>query len=418
MKWRFLIIGFFIVGLSTAYSQRLLLPVWASVDSVSTVGFYSHGFIGSNGFNNRFVARAFLGSELDRATREAQYDHLKPTMNRLGGGYSAGIQGKLHPFNNRCFSLNFAFTDEAFGEAVVTKDAFGLVFFGNGRYAGDTVNLGGNHLRAARFQKIGFGFSYQSPSNAQYGVMLSFVNGESAFRANVPNAWLYTSQRGDTLSARLWSSVFVTDTANMGFMRNNGAGAMLDFHLAQNVSIGQRRWRAELMVMNMGLVQWKPTTSHYRADTLLNWTGIHLDDVQTIEQEVNAFSIEDSLNALLYNDFGRSPVNQVIPGWVQLEMNQLVDKGFAFGMGVTFRPEAAALPYFYAVPGYHFSQRLEMEFECGYGGYGKLQTGFAAVYDHPSFLLRLRAANMEALVAPGNFGGLTLAAAIQYKFKG
>jgi hypothetical protein len=418
VKWFLIIFSILCVGLSNYQAQRLLLPVWASVDSVSSAGFYSHGFVGSDGFNNRFVGRAFLGSELDRSTREAQYERLAPSMNRLGGGYSVGFQGKLHPFTNRCFALDFSFTDEAFGEAVVTQDAFGLVFFGNQRYAGDTINLGGNHLRAARFQKFGFGISYQGPNRAAYGLMLSFVNGESSFKANIPSAWLYTSERGDTLSARLWSQVFATDTGNMGFMRNNGAGAMVDFHLAQDVELGRMKWRAEVMVMNLGLVQWKPSTSHYRADTLLQWTGIGLNDVLTIEEEVNAFSFEDSLNALIYNDFGRSPVNQVIPGWMQLELNQLVTKGFGMGMGITFRPEAAALPYFYAVPGYHFGKHLELELECGYGGYGTIQTGFAAVYNHPSFLLRMRASNMEAILAPGTFGGLTLAASIQYRFKG
>jgi hypothetical protein len=199
-------------------------------------------------------------------------------------------------------------------------------------------------------------------------------------------------------------------------MRHNGAGAMVDFYLSQQFDFLDRRWEARAAVMNMGMVQWRPNTEHYQIDTTVQWTGIRLDDITNLEAQVNAVALDDSIDAIVNSDRWRGPVNRVLPGLMQFEVNQIAGMGFTAGLGVSFRPESFAFPYGYVLPGYRFGQQFAMELELGYGGYGGFQSGLAARYDTRQWAFRVRAANVEAMLAPGSFGGLTVAGSLQYSF--
>lgn len=415
MKQWWMFIMLVLVGLGVQ-AQRVLLPVYTVQDTLSTVGLYGYGSAASSGLTNRFLFNLTQSDFLSQDMRMEQYSRLNDEQNRLGGHYSVGLQGRLLPFSDKSWSLLFSFTDEAFGEASLSKEAFGVTFFGNKPYAGDTLNIGGNYLRFTRFQKFGFGAAKRTDEGVSYGLLLSFVNGEAGGNINMPGGWLYTSERGDTLSASAGVNAFVTDTGNTGFMRHNGAGAMVDLYLSQEFEFLQRRWEARATIMNMGVIQWRPNTTHYRIDSTAQWTGIRLDDINNLEAQVNAVALEDSIAALLNQDQWRGPENRILPGWMQFEVNQVGGTGFTGGLGVTFRPESFAYPYGYLLPGYRFGDRFAMELELGYGGYAGFQSGLAARFDTRQWAFRLRAANVEAAILPGSFGGLTLAGSVQYSF--
>ncbi|MEX2597933.1 MAG: DUF5723 family protein [Salibacteraceae bacterium] len=412
---RLFAISFILFSVQTLFAQRLQGPLWAQGNQRSFVGVYGYGSAVSTGLTNKFASELLFSDQLSVEGRSDQLNRLGEKSILAGGDYSLAIQGALN-LKGGSMALLFSMSDEAFAEARFKRDAFKLAFNGNKSFAGDTVFIDDHSFRIGRFQKIGFGWSYQPSLETSYAVMLSFVNGESVLDARVNDSWIYTSLLGDTLQANAQTSLFLSDTANQGFLKHNGAGFMLDFYVEQHFEVLDQQWKASAMIMNVGAVQWRPNTERYALDTTIVFSGIAVDDFNTVQEQVSAEALQDSLMQPIRDGYSRGSVNQFLPGWFQMHIQQQRARGFVMGLGFSARLQSLAGNYGYIAPGFRFNERVGLDAEIGYGGFGSFQAGVSGTVHYARWRAQLRLGNLEAFAAPNRFGGITAAGGFQYFF--
>src|SRR5690606_20564087 len=129
-----------------------------------------------------------------------------------------------------------------------------------------TLDLAYTSVIYGRFQKMGLGLHFRPSTDAAYGFVLSFINGESVFSGQLYTADFYTSPVGDTVHADVQIGAYLSDTGNVGFLKHNGAGAAIDAHLMQDFDAFNSKWRANVLLRNIGAVQWRPQTERYALD--------------------------------------------------------------------------------------------------------------------------------------------------------
>jgi len=400
----------------TLFAQRYLTPTWLDLGPKKAfVGAYGFGSVSSAQLSNSFLLNISGSAQLDAEVKERQLAQFTTSNNLIGGDYSLGVQGGF-ALPNWCAGIVFSATDEAHLNAIFPGD-FGLFMLdGNKQFAGEEANFNRTSLSVLRYQKMGLGLNFQPSEGVSYGGMISFLNGESTASLNIGQGSVYTSDIGDSVLLELRGSAYYSDTSNVGFLKHNGGGAAIDLFFTQHVEAFGSLWEVNALLMNFGLIQWHPETERYSADTSVLALGIQINDFDNAQSAINAYNLEDSLLGGVRAGFSRRTVNQMIPGYMQLEFKRDIEQGLEAGAGLVVRWQTISRTYAWLNAGYRFGRSMAVSSELGYGGYGALQLGLAASYRANSFAANVRLANLEAVFAPKLFGGITLGCGVQYFF--
>ena len=411
-----LVIFAFVLMQSALNAQRFVNPTWLNLGpKKASVGAYGYGSISSAEVTNSFLLNITKPEQLDAQVKSDQLANFKTSNNLVGGNYSLGLQGGFH-LPNLCAGLVFNFSDEAHLSASFPGDLGKFVFDGNKQFAGREADFSRTSFNVLRYQKMGAGLNFEPAEDIKYGFIVSFLNGESTASLNLNNGGVYTSLIGDSVSYNLRGTAFYSDTSNTGFFKDNGGGVAVDLFFSQRLDVFNERLQVSALLMNVGMIQWHPETEAYLVDTTVSTRGIELNDLETAQSTINAYDLEDSLLGAITSGFSRATMNQVIPGFMQFEISRVIDKGFDAGAGVTIRWQTISRSYSWLNLGYRFSPGFMIKSELGYGGYGRFQAGLGASYRNECFAATLRIANIEAVIAPKTFGGITLGCGIQYFF--
>ena len=412
---RKLMLAILILSVASRLSaQRIDAPLYLQhEDSRASVGLQVHGSVASDGLNNRFLSGLLLSDQLDSNQISEQSDALNDNDRmRVGGDYYYELIGR-YQIGEGPHSVLFNIGDMGHADSRLSKSVFDLVMRGNASSRGDTVYIDNNFLQFMRYQKVGIGWKYAPTHAMSYSVMASFVNGEAFGRFELDRASLYTSNLGDTLDIDARGVGYLSDTGNVGFAKHNGAGMVLDLGFVHQFESMDRTWTFTATVRDIGFIQWQSKTEQYPIDTAITFTGIAIGEVSSVETSLDQNALEDSLVNGLTNDFSRGKVNQVVPGWLQLEVHQQADKGIVFGGGLTARWMANYRTYGWLNVGYAFTPSLQIESEIGYGGYGKLQVGMHARFTSDRVNCYARVGNLESWVLQDQFGGMSGAFGVQ-----
>lgn len=405
-----------LVSASAAFSQRYLKPTWLDLGPKKAfVGAYGFGSVSSAQLSNSFLVNISKSEQLEAEVKDHQLSKFKTSNNLIGGDYSMGVQGGF-TLPNLCAGLVFSVTDEAHINAIFPGDLGRFALDGNKQFAGEEANFNRTTLNVLRYQKMGVGLNFKPSEGVSYGGMVSFLNGESTASLNINQGSIYTSNIGDSVLLQLRGTAYYSDTSNIGFFKHNGGGAAIDLFFTQHVEAFGSLWEVSALLMNFGVIQWHPETETYAVDTNVLARGIEVNDLNNAQSAINAYNLEDSLLGGVRAGFSRGTVNQMIPGYMQLEFKRDIDQGVEAGAGVVVRWQTIARTYAWLNAGYRFSPKLSVSSEFGYGGYGSFQAGLGASYRNECFAATLRIANIEAVIAPKTFGGITLGCGIQYFF--
>jgi hypothetical protein len=398
------------------FAQRYLAPTWLDLGPKKAfVGAYGFGSVSSAQLSNSFLLNISGSSHLDAQVKERQLTQFTNSNNLIGGDYSLGIQGGF-TLPNWCAGIVFSATDEAHLNAIFPGDFGRFVLDGNKQFAGEEANFNRTTLSVLRYQKVGVGLNFQPSEGVSYGGMISFLNGESTASLNIGQGSVYTSSIGDSMLLQLRGSAYYSDTSNTGFLRHNGGGTSIDLFFTQHVEAFGSLWEVNALLMNFGMIQWHPETERYNADTSVLALGIQINDFNNSQAAINAYNLEDSLLGGVRAGFSRRTVNQMIPGYMQLEFKSDIEQGVEAGAGLVVRWQTISRTYAWFNAGYRFNRAVAVTSEFGYGGYGAFQAGLGASYRTNSFAATVRIANVEAAIAPKTFGGITLGCGVQYFF--
>lgn len=288
----------------------------------------------------------------------------------------------------------------AIGSVSYGKDVFGLVFYGNQSYLGDTAHFASTRVNYTLFQKVGFGV--RDKKMGSY-VFLNLVNVQDAVRGTIRKGDLYQDADGANVTMRLGGDVNYTSGNNF----SKGLGLCID--AAYRIRVPWLKGKEtvfEISASNLGFVYASNNVTGYSLkDSTYNYSGFRLKELFSDYSPFSrsSFSVLDSMG--IAKTTGRSR-GYMLPGFIQF--GKLVDftgsKKWQSYFGIRLYPSLDALPQAYAGAVYKPAKFLMLSANASYGGFGVLTMGFNISYIANQFRISLGSDNMIGNVYSGGYG--------------
>ena len=202
------------------------------------IRFDSKLFWGSNVADNNLLGTIYNSGKITNDQKErtlARFDG----KGRVGGGlkYSVSYFNKIgKDSSQQAKGLGFylAYQEVQQLDVSFSKELFSLVFYGNSRYKGETVKVGGFYGNITHFQSLKFGIS-KSAKKTTFGMGVSFIRGINNTSIGVDRADLYTAKDPKKLKLNLDMEVLRSDT-NSTFKPFAGQGVATDIYFNWKIS--------------------------------------------------------------------------------------------------------------------------------------------------------------------------------------
>ena len=315
---------------------------------------------------SKFYKGGFISSEIkDRSF------HKHSGVNRFGGRAKAEVVYRnydINLFKNKSWGVVAKASYGTIGSALYSKDAFGLLMYGNEKYRGETLELSGSNLTSVSYQKIGFGFIDPiSKSSAS----LNFYNISNRFYGHFRDVQLTQDVLGDSIEMVLKGEFSMKQNAkfNQGF----GIGFDLDFTLP--ISFGDDKTAfVQFQMVNVGFGYLYEKQKVYDLDTTFSYAGFKLGDLLG-EQTLFA----DSTNILDTLGVNSREVSKtfMLPGFIQIgkTIDAALEKQVQSFYGIRLFPTLIYSPFIYAGVDYHPLHWLNVGASISFGGFGKFKNG-------------------------------------------
>lgn len=348
---------------------------------------------------NQLFSKFLFGGLISSDIKDAS-DARHKGLNRVGGYFSSEVEYRNYDiklFKKRNWGMTFKAGTMAFGGGIYSDDAYGLVFYGNDRYVGDTMEMSGMDLTFSSVQKIGVGFiDNVSKSSMSFNLynMNNYMSG--SFRD------FEIAQSTDGQDVTLTMDGELSMRESQSFSQGLGIGMDVDFKLP--VAWGQNQEAyIQILAKNIGMAYLYEPQKYYRIDTVIEFSGVEFEDVIGD----NAIVV-DSIDVLA--SLGVSSENRkravLLPGFIQV--GKIVDrhsqKKLQSFFGVRLFPSIIYSPYAYAGLHYKTTDWLSLGANLGYGGFTNFRGGFYANADFDNISVGLATENIVGLVSKKGSG--------------
>ena len=315
---------------------------------------------------SKFYRGGFISSEM----KNRSYDKHQG-VNRFGGLAQGDIEYRnynLKFFKKKNWGIVVKGGYGSIGSALYSKDAFGMLMYGNEQYRGETIDLSGSNMTFVSYQKIGFGFiDPESKSN----VSLNFYNISDRFYGHFRNVEITQDALGDTLDIVLKGEF--NSKQNKKFNQGFGIGFDLDFTLP--ISYGNEKTAfIQFQMENVGFGYLYEKQKAYNVDTSFSFAGFQLSDL--IGDEAIFTDSTNVLDTLGVRSTEKTKTF-MLPGFIQI--GKIIDaasvKKIQSFYGLRLYPTLIYSPFIYAGIDYHPAKWLNVGASVSYGGFGKLKGG-------------------------------------------
>ena len=380
---------FAVIAFMNGFQAQHVLPL--QYDTLyPEMEFIIHGVAdyGTSSIERRIANRFFYGGEITDEMKNASFDR-HGGINRLGWDIQSELEYrnyKSERIGKGKYGWLIRGSVQSYGSMVYSKDMFGLVFYGNHNYLGETIEFSGTRGGLWSFQKLGFGLiDKKSKSNLSFNAYSIGSYGS----LGISEGQLFQSENGDSLALNYSGSLeyFRADRMKRGW------GFGLDADIRIHVEINEdNKVYIQFLVRNLG-VGFLPNVTKYEADSSLSFQGVTFEQLTGSSNLVgNDFSWLDTLN------IRKSIGNQfrMLPAFIQV--GKMIDdlntsKLQAF-YGVRVYPSVALIPHVYA--GMHYSpfKWLSTGVHIVYGGYSGFRFGWYSALNFEKFNLGLATENV------------------------
>lgn len=287
----------------------------------------------------------------------------------------------------------------AVGNVSYSNDAFGLVFYGNEPYLGDTAHFSRTKLNFTRFQKVGFGISDKKMGSY---VFVNFVNLQDAVQSVVRKGDLYQNADGSEVRMKLAGEFDYTSGNNF----SKGAGFAIDAAYRVRVPwVKGTETVFEVSATNLGMAFTNKSVTQYRVDSSYSFTGFELNQLFSSSSPFSRddYSVLDSMGVSKDTMQRRS---FILPGFIQagklvhFQGNQKWQSYF----GLRLYPSLDILPQVYAGACYKPAAAFMISANASYGGFGFFNAGLNFSYIAPKVRITLGTDNVVGAVLASGYG--------------
>jgi hypothetical protein len=316
------------------------------------------------------------GGNLD-LIKQASFDRHKG-VNRLGIDVNSDIEYRNYNvklFKKKNWGITVKAGYHAFGGMVYSKDLFGLAFYGNQMYQGDTIDMSGSDATFVTYQKLGFGLI---DSKTKSSVSFNVYNISNRFNAHFRGLDIMQSEDGQDVTLMMDGEVELKQ--NLKFNQGIGFGFDVDFRIP--IAIGKEDPAyVQFLAKNIGVGYMYEDQKRYSADTVFQFSGLRFDEIIGDNSILN-----DSIDILDTIGVQSKNVNSafMIPGFIQV--SKIIDnqqtRSIQPFFGVRLYPTLIYSPYIFAGAQWKATKWLALGGNVAYGGFAGFKAG---LYTHTSF---------------------------------
>lgn len=352
----------------------------------------AYGIIDYSGtsMQNAMSSKLIYGGFIDNATKTASFDNHNQ-KNIYGLEVSGEIDYRNYTAFNSFLKGKYGFYVRggvgAYAAASYTKDLFGLTFFGNQSYTGDTANFSGTELNGVVFQKIGFGL-IDKKMKSNFGI--NFYNLSGFGEAFIRDGQLASDSSGSNLDLTLDGRFQYANGAQ--FNKGWGIGTDLDFRF-QTQWIKDRTAFFQVKLKNLGLMHIN-TVEEYSIDTNYNFSGFKYEQLFG-DDAISIGDREELMDSLGITKTEQS-ITTLLPGFVQIGKivdNNTTQKLQSF-FGVRLYTTLAYNPMVYGGAQYQVYPWMKIGLQASYGGFSKFRVGFYTQYNFKKVYLGIGSENL------------------------
>lgn len=358
-------------------AQEIISPLFPSDSAKHELNLNFSGYYHNTSLSNEFLGLFYHGGYLDSSLKNEMSENLF-SENRIGGELSYGIRYRnfhSHLFGKPSWGWYASVSNHAFYHARYSENAFNLLFYGNSRFAGDTIPLQNVHFESMQFQKFTFG-GFHKDNHSYIGV--SFLKGQDYKSFGMNRANLYTAPLGEEIALDLHASYEQTDTLKRGLNAFNGWGLSTDLvfylNMGKNRNIKFQN-TFQVAIRDLGFIRWNEKSLLTETDSSYYFDGFEVEDIFDSASYQFSDRMRDTLKI--------SPVNKgnttILPfsfSFAKVADPVSGDKIQGF-YGIRVRAFAWYKPLFYAGIFYRPVKNVSMNLYASAGGYGKFRIGYS-----------------------------------------
>lgn len=393
-------IGALFVGimlfLQLSFGQELLPVQLDTTDQSQRISLQGNAFYLSSGIQNNVSSKLLFGGEIldqDKLSSLEEHDNL----NRLGGD----LRMRAQYFSNKSLfkkrdhlSWMVDAGYETHFSAQYAKSLFGLAFFGNDFYRGETANFSNSFGRLQSFYTVGFGL-YENKTKSRVVLSAILPTADATFSAD--RGTIYTSLDADTVNLALKGETM--QSISPAFFQGIGAALNFDFKIPFSTNSGGTGFFS-ITGQNLG-AYYLNSVSQLKIETSMQFDGYSIADIVGL-QENSESVLNDSLNVV------RDTVSgwRMIPGFIQVGkiVEKYTDKQVQAFYGVRMYTNSVYRPLAFA--GVHWNPTLQVSLgaQVSFGGYGNFRGGIYAGYTGDNLTISVGSEDIVGVILGNQFG--------------
>jgi hypothetical protein len=388
----FLVVGFF------AKSQHLLpiqhdTTVHKFEALLTGVGDY-----GATSVENAFMNKFLFGGNITDEIKDQSWNKHNP-INRIGADIQAEAEFRNYQanlFGKEKYGWLIKGGYYNFAGLLYSQDLFGMTFYGNERYLGESIDFSGTRGSGWAFQKIGFGIiDKKSKSN----LSLNAYSVSSYGNTGITEGALFQSADGDSL-ALIYNGYAEFKTPGN---QSRGWGVGLDADIRIPVQLAKEHTTyIQFLVRNVG-VAYMPEIKRYEADSLFVFEGFSFDQLFGEASVIDSsFSMLDTLNIRS----GTFSALKFLPSFLQVGkiVDELSSKKIQSFFGARMYPSLVLVPQVYAGIQYKPAKWVSMGVNAAFGGYTTFRFGLYSSFVVKDFNFGLATENLIGVFSSNGMG--------------
>ena len=381
--------------IGSQFASAQLLPIQydtlpRSQELIVSGGASYSGSAMQNQLFSKFIFGGLISSEIKDAS-----DARHKGLNRVGGLFMGDVEYRnynIKPFKKRDWGMIFKAGANAFGGGIYSDDAFGLIFYGNDRYVGETMEMSGMDMTLVSAQKIGVGFI---DNKTKSNVSINLYNMNNYLSGGFRDFQITQSDDGQDVTLVMDGEMMMLNSKSSS--QGVGLGVDVDFKLP--VVWGEDREAfIQILAKNVGMAYLYEEQKYYRIDTTIQFSGLEFEDVIG-DNAILSDSIDMLATLGVSSEMRKKAV--LLPGFIQVGkiVDQHSPKDLQSFFGIRLYPSIIYSPFVYAGLQYKTTDWLSFGANVSYGGFTNFRGGLYANMNFDKISVGLASENIIGLVS-------------------
>lgn len=287
-----------------------------------------------------------------------------------------------------------------------------MVLYGNGRFAGEKVELTPLNYLSMNWATMGWGME-KKIRHHHVQANLNLLTGMHYTQLTATRLSVYTQPGGEWIDADIRLNLLRNKPYDNTLLKIGGFGA--GFDLKWMLSRG-KRWQHMLWLQDVGLLWQVGQVQQLNLDTAITFQGVELPNLSAVANNNFVSTLRDSLKTEYTSRQSTKPFLSMLPALYQYRLTRVLVSGDLLSTTLSLRPGASFLPKLRLDYGRMLKAGRGVFFtRFSVGGYGDYDLDLGIVINKRRYQCSLFLLGVESLLVPAYNAGAGLYVGVNKK---